>query len=370
MSGHSKQNVQYRKNTRLAKRRKRRKRFIRRLVFFGIIVALIGLGIHYIMNSQFLLDRNNGGILDSKLKSTSQDEVNILVCGTDSDSDVSGVVEREGSASLTDTILYINWDLKENKVKVLQIPRDTYVGNVTYTGKINAIYNNQYDESIKGISGLATQINKMFSLPVDYYATITMDGFREIVDAIGGVEMNVPQRIDLEGVVLEEGLQRLDGTSAEKFMRYRSGYNDGDMGRVQAQRLFFSAFLQKLLTLGKAELAGLLPEIQKYVTTDLTINKALEFLDKGVELSTENLEFFLVPGESVNSYTDVPCYYELGGQSVYGIHLQATAVMLNNNFRPYSDPVAAESLGCIEIANTDTSYDNTDTNAESLLNSR
>ena len=136
-----------------------------------------------------------------------------------------GVDESE---NLTDVIIYLSYDKLEKKASLFRIPRDSFVGDDVPSGKINAVYGHP-DEGQTKIGALIEKINDMFQLPVDHYATITLEGFRNIVDSIGGVDVDVPQTIYYdEGMVIPEGEQHLDGEKAEWFVRYRAGYAKAD----------------------------------------------------------------------------------------------------------------------------------------------
>ena len=276
-----------------------------------------------------------------------ENSVNFLVAGLDE------------SESLTDVIMVVNFDVKAKKATILQIPRDTFVGtdyNTGGTGKINAIYGHTPEGKTK-ISNLATVINEQFQLPIDHYATITLEGFRNLVDALGGVRMNVPQQINYyEGMVIPAGDQVLDGQKAEWFVLFRAGYVQGDLGRVNAQRLFLASFAKQVLDVGRIELAGsVLPKVYDDITTDLSIKEIIKYMNVVMELDFENIEVYTLPGEGVNHR----------GQSVYTLHKEETAKLLNEQMRPYAEAVPAEALPIIELQNT-TSY--LDENGENFNN--
>ena len=124
--------------------------------------------------------------------------VTVLGCGIDE------------TGMLTDVIILGRFDLETDRISLLQIPRDTYIGDGYVTGKINAVYGHPKGDS--GIQELKTLVEKQLQLPIDYTATITLSGLRSMVDAMGGVEVEVPFQMEyLPGMVLEEGKQRLNG---------------------------------------------------------------------------------------------------------------------------------------------------------------
>ena len=255
-------------------------------------------------------------------------------------------VGHDNSVGLTDVLMYVTVDLENQSASVLRIPRDTFVGDEIPSGKINAVYNNPPD-GVSKINGLIQKINEMFQLPVDHYITITLEGFREVIDSMGGVDIDVPQTIYYdEGMVIPEGEQHLDGQKAEWFVRYRAGYANADLGRIDAQNLFIRALAEKAKNMGKLQLATLLADDYQYVTTDMTVGELLSIAEAAFNVDLDKLEMFTVPG-----YAD---YHN--GLSVYEIDAEETAEILNEHFRPYSDKVEAEDLD-IPYTNSYSNYD-------------
>ncbi len=272
--------------------------------------------------------------------------VNFLVTGID-------YAEGTGRAKLTDVIMVVSYNLESQSINVLQIPRDTYIGSEYPTGKINAVYGNA---NAGGIENVARVIYDRFRLPIDHYVTITMDGFVNAVDAIGGVEINVQESFTLEGVTINPGLQTLNGTQAEKFVRERHS-RGGDIGRINAQREFLAALLNKFKNLSMGQITSLVPTLMKEVTTDLTVNDVLTLAPQVLKLDTSQISFHMVPGEGAYA----------GSYSVWSVHKQVLADLLNEYFRPFSDPVPAEELNITEIANTTDYYDDNDTTVDEII---
>lgn len=327
--------------------KKRKKKMKRKdKVLMGVSITLIVLSALIVtavalLNVRFF--QGEGESLTSNVQTPVEikdDVVNFLVCGIDDE-------EGRGLGERTDVIMVVNYDIKAGKVHVLQIPRDTYVEGVR-SNKINAVYGD--DKYGGGINGLAEEIHQDFALTIDHYATIKMDGFKSLVDAVGGVDMNVPVSFELNGVTLQAGPQHLNGDQAEAIVRERHSYGTQDIGRLQTQRLFIASLLDKMLSMGKMDLVGLVPTLSKYITTDLTVGEMLGYADIASSLSMDNMTMHLLPGEGYQEYKGAPSYYTA--------HKEETAALLNQYFRPYSDDVPAEELQCIELAHTITDFDN------------
>lgn len=286
--------------------------------------------------------------------------VGFLICGIDYE-------EGTSRAHLSDVQMYVNYDVREGKINILQLPRDTYVTKEeTATGKINAIYNRPESYGKNGIVGLAEYINKAYRLPVDYYATVTMTTFKEMIDKMGGVEVNVPQTFTLEGVTIEKGLQTLNGLQAEKFVRNRgkgqavTQYYDGsDTKRQNMQRIFMAALAKKIKSLSVGELVGIItPALaSKTITTNLTAEDALKYVKGMQKVDMNNMFIETPPGQSGN----------YNGQSVYSIHKDDFAELLNERFRPYGKKYSADELNVVELWNTTNYYENNGDDFTALL---
>ncbi len=324
------------KNEQKAKTSKKDKVLI---TIFSILITLSLLCIAgvFLMNSRlFANTENNAGgngqlnqdiVTPAKIKDKT---TNFLVCGID-------YIEGSGRGKLTDVVMLVSFDIEGKNIDVLQIPRDSFIGDDYPTGKINAIYGQSKNG---GVKGLADRVSKTFKMPIDHYVTINMDAFITVVDKIGGVEVDVPKKIILEGTTLKPGLQTLNGKQAEIFVRERKSYANGDLGRIDMQRIFLEALLKKVFSASNGEIVSLAPTLIKEVTTDLTIAQMLGYYNQLMKLDKSNdINFHVLPviGGTHN------------GLSVLSIKKLPTADLLNEHFRPYSDAISADELGIIEL---------------------
>lgn len=326
----------------LRKKNKRRKVILIVVAALTVLVLVGTLVVYLLLNSRIFQSGEED--LNSEINhedAIKDDVIGLLICGIDDE-------EGRGMGQRTDLILYACFDVKAGEVNVLQIPRDTYIES-TSTNKINAVYG-----QTNGVAGLAKEINELFALPVDHYATIKMDGFKDLVDALGGVTMNVPYDYDWGGgLSLKAGQQKLDGAHAEIVVRHRGqegsstgNYSLGDISRLKIQRLFIAAFLEQLLTQSKIDLIGLVPTFQEYVSTDLTPAEMMGLMSIASGLKMDDMVMHLLPGEGIPP-----------SLANYSIHLDRTAELLNTYFRPYSAKVPPEDLNCVEVVNN---YDGLD----------
>lgn len=297
-----------------------------------IVVSVLVVAVAILMNTSLL--SGSLGSIHSDLHTATEIKdkvVNFLVCGIDD-------WEGRDMGERTDVIMVASFDIESGAVNVLQFPRDTYIPENYATNKINAVYGASTDG---GIDGLAKIIYSNFDLTLDHYVTINLDGVRDMVDAVGGVEVNVPVSFSLDGVTIQAGLQTLNGEQALQVVRERHSYANADLGRMRTQRLVIASLVSKLLSMPKSDLVGLVPTLISYVNTDLTINEALGFVDAADGLEMSNINMITAPGQSVNAY----------GYSYYTIYKDEMADLLNEKFRPYSDKITEESLNCVELDN-------------------
>lgn len=217
------------------------------------------------------------------------------------------LVGLEGTRS--DTIMLASFDRKTKEANIISIPRDTYYQREGYskysdTQKINAIYGMEKD----GIKALIKAVENLTGLTIDNYATIDYDGVRAAVDAIGGVEVDVPFHMRYTDpyddppldINIPAGKQIIYGDKAMEFLRFRktnypgySGYVNGDLGRVEVQQKFIKSAINKSLSL---KLPSVISAVYPYITTDLTLTNLLGLGKDAIGFSTENLETTTLPG--------------------------------------------------------------------------
>ncbi|MBR3844912.1 MAG: LCP family protein, partial [Clostridia bacterium] len=279
----------------------------------------------------------------SQISQSESDDVQyFLVAGTD-----------EGE-NLTDIMMVVCFDMKANAANILQIPRDTFIGVDVPTSKMNAVYGQApREEGQTNINVMLRRINDYFGLPIDHYITVSLTAFRGIVDAVGGVDVYVPETIynafneEREYFTFEKGINHFNGEKAEAFVRHRRSYVMGDLGRVQAQRNFYAAFIKKCLNMSYSQMAAAATSIYDEVSTDMKLVDILAFAKDAQKLSVENIKFYAVPGQSGT--------YSVNGRqalSYYSIHKQEYVDMINANFMPYSDGITADSLLIDELHTT------------------
>ena len=274
------------------------------------------------------------------------DVVNILVCGIDKDETRNYGGSSSSNDGMTDMIMYVNFNVKEKKINMLQIPRDTYVGEeykTGGTGKINAVALRNEG----GIADLAKLISEQYKLPIDYYVTIDMQSLREIVDLFGGIEVYVPEYMEYDGSILYPGLQTMDGNAVEFFVRNRKTYAQGDIKRLDMQRYFYQGLFARIRTATVWDIAKLTPVALKYVTTDMPGDVLVSVGVSFLQVDSANIMMCKVPTYSAAEYYN--------GNAIQVCDTEKTLDLINTYFLSYTTPV--DSLDVPTVATSGSSTD-------------
>ncbi len=283
------------------------------------------------------------------------DVVNILLCGIDyTEGRQYGNGQTE--AGMTDMIMYVNYDLKNSKMNMLQIPRNTLVGKTVTckdtTGKTYKASNGQINSlalsNPEGVAALADVIANNYKLPVDYYATINMDALVEMVDHFGGLDVYVPQDIkDRQGGYLSAGNHHLSGKTVEYLVRQRHAYANGDLGRLNTQRYFYAALFQRIRAANLNDIMKLMPVVQTYVKTDIPGKDLIALAYKFLSIDSANIMVAQTPVYNGSLYAPNP-EKNFKGHSVLVPARQPIADLLNQYYRAYSGEVAASELNLFD----------------------
>ena len=326
---------------------------------------------------------------------------------------------------LTDVIMIATYDMKNQKMSIMQIPRDTYVmvnsnlytdneGNITYDNfdgkgdygcKINSVvwhggnmagkelnritklakdadnaelkkickesflnisadelknymsakgkekssfeYNTKLEFGIKYLTAL---LARAYATPIDFYAQLNLDGFVNIVDAIGGVDVYIQQDMNYEDLYqdpplkihLKKGQQHLDGKKSEQFIRFRYGYAAADIARIDAQKIFLTAFIKKVFSLeGVLNIKTLYDEVSKNLTTNLVFDDVATVAAKSFDLNFNEIVMLTMPGW--------PQYKD--GVSYYSVDRNTMIEYVNTYLSKYSNEIPNDYFCAVELGN-------------------
>ncbi len=210
------------------------------------------------------------------------------------------VLGKDRTCGLTDSMFVVTLHEAAKQATILQIPRDTYAN---YTQKDYKKLNGALNAL--GATELKALLSRALGVRLDYFVILDLSCVRRIVDDIGGVDVILPQDMvysdpaqGLE-IDLKEGLAHLDGAHAEQFIRYRAGYINADLGRLDAQKLFLRAFAERCKSLSAAQLLQIMCHTLTRVQTDVGLPDAIRVLGILRECDTEQIPMATLAGEAV-----------------------------------------------------------------------
>ncbi|MEF2110969.1 MULTISPECIES: LCP family protein [Clostridium] len=228
------------------------KRFAIKIAAFLLAIFVLVSGGLYL----YLTGFNDTAVdLSSKLNNdnitriqTNGKSCNILVMGVD--------VGTAGSTNAndpkrTDTMILVHYNASDKKISMVSIPRDTLITINGRNQKINAAH------AIGGVTSAVAAVQKLIGVKINYYAKVNYKGFDKLIDAIGGVDINITRKMDYDdptqdlSIHFKKGLVHLDGKKAEEFFRWRkntdgSGLANGDLGRIENQHIFIAKVMEKV----------------------------------------------------------------------------------------------------------------------------
>lgn len=211
-----------------------------------------------------------------------EDTISVLIMGVDD------TESRDLGSARTDALIYLTIDPKDHEINMVSIPRDTYTeimddGEFSRRNKINSAY------AVGEEKAVIETVENLLDVPVHYYATFNFDSFLEIIDALGGIEMDVPVTISEQNsdgqmgkIHLEEGYQTLNGEQALALARTRK--IDNDVKRGERQQLIIQAIVKKALSIGSIpKLSNAIEAVGSNMRTDLRFSEMLNIAQSGLE---------------------------------------------------------------------------------------
>ncbi|WP_423190004.1 LCP family protein [Alkalibacterium sp. f15] len=279
-------------------KQQRVKRLKRLSLILGIIFFLtFGIIAGYFANEvrEFLDDVNKD--TPEELKDTSEQDaslkdlqpISFLLLGLDA--------EGEGGATRTDSIMIATVNPKKESTKIISIPRDTLITlpNSNEQEKFNAIY------PINGIAGLIDFVEDYLTIPISFYATLNFEGLVDLVDAVGGITVDSPLSFTVQdsdetadAIVIEEGIQEVNGEEALGFARMRKQDPRGDFGRQDRQRKVIEAVIDELLSFNSVTnltpiLNAVRPNLQTNMSGQQILTVASNYTDAAKSIESVEL---------------------------------------------------------------------------------
>ena len=241
-------------------------------------------------------------LVDNKPDYNEDDKKGMLVANDKATVMIMGVDERADDVGRSDTLMIATLDPDKNQAALLSVPRDTRV-KIKGHGfdKINAAY------AYGGRKLTQETIESLLNKHIDHYIKINVHGFTKIIDALGGIDIDVEKRMYYEDpwdddgglyIDLQPGMQHMDGKTAITYVRYRD--EEGDIGRIKRQQNFMKAVMDKLVSPTIIpKLPAIVSAVSDSVETDMSVSEILSFLGTLQDAKDNGLKSEMLPGKPV-----------------------------------------------------------------------
>ncbi|TDL73775.1 LytR family transcriptional regulator [Rhodococcus qingshengii] len=323
------------------KRKKRKKRILTWILIPLVVIALstVAYGTFLYKKAESVVNGSYKPIETATQKREEKvdpimDNVSLLLIGVD-DSET----RKFGTGTRSDALMVVTFNKDENSVKMLSIPRDSYVkipGKKNKT-RINAAH------AIGGTDLAIETVQEVLDIPIDYYVKMNFNAFIDVVDALDGVEVEVPYLIteqdskDLaDAITLQPGLQTLNGEETLALARTR--HQDSDIYRGLRQQEILKAIIKKGTSINSlTKLSDIISAVGSNMETNLTFNNMKSFVNYVINDKSINFETLALEGS--DSTINEAYYYQLDEQSLENVKLMLQTHLNGNT----TDLTAAET---------------------------
>ena len=274
-----------------------------------------------------------GGALSSQNANQRKEHFHTILLG--------GLDDENGGS---DTNLLVALDSKNGQIHVVSLPRDTLLDVDWSVKKLNNAYHHG------GFTQTMDEVSRLLGIPVDHYVTVKLRAFEELVDAIDGVDFEIPVDMDYDDdwqnlhIHFSKGLRHLDGKEALQVVRWRqnndgTGYATADIGRIGTQQEFLKAVAKQTLQISNLDKIGPMAEIvQKQVDTDLQLANLVWLGEQALAAGSDNITFHTLPGDGAG-------YYQ--GGSYYVLDPEAVLELVNTYFNPYQRELTLDDMNIL-----------------------
>ncbi|RFB11048.1 LytR family transcriptional regulator [Bacillus sp. HNG] len=302
-------------NNRYHLKKKKRKKRVLLYIFIPLLIIVAGVALY----GGYLVNKASNAVADSKTELSrgeksekrvepvdpKHDNISILFMGID-DSETRNM----GTATRTDALILATLNEKDKSVKMVSIPRDSlvYIPDKKKEDKINHAH-------YYGDEGTIKTVEELFDIPVDYFVKMNFEAFIDVVEALDGIEVDVPVSFSeqdskdrADAIHLEKGFQHLNGEQALALARTRK--IDSDIERGKRQQLVVKAIIDKAISVGSITKYGsVIDALGNNIATNLSFGEMLSLYDyaaSGQQLQIESLVL-----EGSDWWSDHGYYYRL-----------------------------------------------------------
>lgn len=274
----------------------------------------------------------------------SEDYYTFLIAGRDT-----------GGGGNTDVIMVASYDVTNQRLNVMNIPRDTMVNKSWDVKKINSVYNYGGGKDKGGIDALKATVGDTIGFVPDFYVIVEWEAVGRLATAIGGVDFDVPLNMSYDDptqdlhIHVPKGQQHLNGEQVMQVLRFRknnngTGYASGDIGRIETQQKLLKEVVKKLLQFQNVTKIQELTQIfSENVETDLSVQNIFWLAKAAVfgGLDVDNVNFITMPA----NYNGYFWSYSLEHNESYVFpNIDELIALVNADFNPYKDPVTRDDL--------------------------
>lgn len=316
----------------------------------AIITAIVVVLFACAAAAAFMFIRSPQATIKDKENGDKIDMSSLLNSGTRIDdvfTFVVGAVDEDETR--TDALMVATMDTNKKTINVMNIPRDTMCNN-TATGaskKINAAYGMDTGGKGGNIEQMDKEIERLMGFRPDKYVIVNFDGIAAVVDAIGGVDYDVPFDMKYDDpsqnlhIDLKKGQQHLNGQQTVGFLRWRHNndysvqYTNGDEGRVENQQKFLKELASQVLQMKNVtKIRSIAEAIFKNVKTDFSAGELLWMGMQAMQIDNNNIQFFTLPGYGKMSTAGTSVQY-----SFFFPNYEETLALVNKYFNPYEEEI-------------------------------
>lgn len=261
----------------------------------------------------------------SSLFSEHQGILNLVLIGGDNP------IEENSTVGFNyDVIIVVSYNFKTQESTMISIPRDSYITNSCTNKKDKITHTGWY-----GAECLTKTLTKFLGIEIDKYMLIDFEGLIDVVNSIGGVTIDVDQRIEEQDekrsfenmIVIEEGVQKLNGREALAYLRHRKTLKDGVYGRSKHQEQFILAMINQLAKPSSwFRMNGFLRTVQKSVVTNLSGNSLVTYYNDASLILSKNGIDALMPERLEFKTQDAMIYTPSFGKELYYTIIEANSV--------------------------------------------
>ncbi|MFA7412447.1 MAG: LCP family protein [Tissierellaceae bacterium] len=286
------------------------------LSFFCFLLALYIGSSSYIKAKDIRLESNVGQSGKKEIEKIIIDKIELKPKEIEEYTNIKEALEKSNRINFlfmgledtrTDTIIFASFCPDSKNVRLINIPRDTYIHRKGYDGaeqrKINSVYG---EHGALGVKKTVSYI--LGEIPIHHVVTLDYEGVVKIVDGLGGVEIDVPFHMKYKdptakpplNIDIVAGKQLLDGKKSLEFIRYRKGtgnkggYIDGDLGRIKAQQEFIKSFIDK----ASENLITVVTKGFPHLKTDMSLFTSLSYGRKALGMGIDDFRIETLPGKA------------------------------------------------------------------------